>query len=266
MFWLLAASPLAFTAAARADWVDVKGKGVMNGRILEENEASVHFRDNYGEVHDVPRSDILQMERTHEGKPAGPKLAGPLLSGLTQKASGLSSPRNAASAPSKRGAQADPSAPLGAGLEAAVMGVVDAAGSNFSSALYGEPGAVRAAKWFGAGNARVRDYKKGNMALGAAGMLFILIGLLGAVYFGVLLMLKMFAEGLRWGLVFLSSSAAQFAGIFGGIAGLLMVAVPLGLNLYFVVTRWELARRPFIGQIYCLNVAIFGFLVLMLAS
>ena len=146
------------------------------------------------------------------------------------------------------------------------MGAVGTVGSNFSSAVYGESDAVRAGEWLGQGVQRVQDYKKGNMALGAAGMALILIGLLGAVYFGILLMLKMFEEGIRWGLVYFSSGAMQFAGIFGGIAGLLMVAVPLGLNLYFVVTRWEIARRPVIGQIYCLDIVIFGFWVLRMAS
>lgn len=239
-------------APAHADWIDVKGKGVMNGRILEETPESVRFRDNYGETHDVPRADVLLMEKTKESGASG----GPFVP-----------KRDKASAPDARATERD-ERPLaeGGSLEHAILSAVGRAAGYASRSLYGREDAVQAGEWASEGRRRVENYDRGNIALGAVGMLFILVGLLGSAGFSLLLMRRMFEEGIRWGLVYLSSMAIQFGEYFGGVGGLLLVVVPVSLNLYFVVRYWDVARKPVVGQLWSLNVALLGFLLLVQAS
>jgi hypothetical protein len=51
-----------FPAVLRADVIEVKGEGILNGKVLSRNEKEVKFRDSKGKQHLYPAQDVLYMD------------------------------------------------------------------------------------------------------------------------------------------------------------------------------------------------------------
>ena len=54
--WVVSALP------ARADMIEIKGRGVLNGKIVSQNDKEVHFEDSAKNVFVVPKGDVLFLE------------------------------------------------------------------------------------------------------------------------------------------------------------------------------------------------------------
>ena len=54
--WALAAFPV------WADMIEIKGKGVMNGKIISQDDSEVRFEDTTKNLFVVPKSDVLFLE------------------------------------------------------------------------------------------------------------------------------------------------------------------------------------------------------------
>jgi len=48
--------------SAWADMIEVKGKGIMNGKVLSEDQNEVKFKDSTGTVHAFSKADILYSD------------------------------------------------------------------------------------------------------------------------------------------------------------------------------------------------------------
>jgi len=54
--WVISALP------ARADMIEIKGRGVLNGKILSQDDKEVHFEDSAKNLFVVPKADVLFLE------------------------------------------------------------------------------------------------------------------------------------------------------------------------------------------------------------
>jgi hypothetical protein len=60
-------------SGARADFLEVKNKGIMNGTIISETDKEVKLKDADGNIQTFARSDVLYVEKEEQQpkKPAG---------------------------------------------------------------------------------------------------------------------------------------------------------------------------------------------------
>lgn len=51
-----------FTLPAHADMIEIKGRGVLNGKVLSQDDREVRFEDSAKNVFVAPRSEVLFLE------------------------------------------------------------------------------------------------------------------------------------------------------------------------------------------------------------
>ena len=59
--WSLVSVP-----ASRADMIETKKEGIMNGKVVSESVSEVNFKDAGGNTHLVQKKDVLYMEKEEE--------------------------------------------------------------------------------------------------------------------------------------------------------------------------------------------------------
>ena len=65
------------TDVAVADMLEVKGKGFLNGKVLEQNDEEIHFKDGKGNVQVFAKADVTYLE-LQEDKPVSVHLSNDL--------------------------------------------------------------------------------------------------------------------------------------------------------------------------------------------
>lgn len=58
----LAFAALFMATAAQADMVEVKGKGILNGEVLSQDDKQMQFKDAKGKTHVFAKKDVLFVE------------------------------------------------------------------------------------------------------------------------------------------------------------------------------------------------------------
>jgi hypothetical protein len=73
------------STAAHADMIEIKGKGVLNGKVVSQDASEVRFEDTRKNQFVVPRGDVLFLELQKEAPPA--TVSGPAPNPATKAAS-----------------------------------------------------------------------------------------------------------------------------------------------------------------------------------
>ena len=60
---VLAALLLTAPVSARADIIEIRGEGYVNGDILSDDAKEVKFKDNHGNVRRIPKTDVLYLQK-----------------------------------------------------------------------------------------------------------------------------------------------------------------------------------------------------------
>ena len=50
------------SSAVRADMIEVKGKGALNGKVISQSEAQIVFKDNENNLQTFSKQDVLYMD------------------------------------------------------------------------------------------------------------------------------------------------------------------------------------------------------------
>ena len=78
--FLVAGLIIGFSSVARADMVEVKGKGILNGKVLSQSAGEMKFKDAAGAVHVFSKTDVLYADISsgtgEEDKPVAQKIRG----------------------------------------------------------------------------------------------------------------------------------------------------------------------------------------------
>lgn len=227
------------------DLLEVRGLGVLTGRIVGEDVDRIRFKSaDFGEAV-YSRSDILLMERTRAQGFYGLTLRVP-----------------------------DPRDISAQGIWRSLNGLItsDAAVRRWTAQSVAE---VRRVLYEGKDPADLFERVRREIRFGLGeqgrkrltpmrltGALFVFMALFFMAYFTVQVMVIMFSEGFMWGMSFLSLSYLSVADWLGGpFAAYLALIPPLAVS-YFLVTRWEASRSSVIGQIFSLNFGLIGVLIL----
>lgn len=248
----------AFCAASSADMIEVKGRGVISGKIVREDKNGVTFTDGWGNTETYPHDQVTYVERTKE--PIAKKIKKKVAAkdgekGEGSKPGGISLPFNL---PQIEGAE-DWATILNRGFTL---------WSNFWSGDV-EQSYEEAVNEIVDRVKNVRKIATGtgpySQAVCFAGMGVILVGLIGLVLFTWQLVFSAFEEGMFWGFMLIGSGMANFAPLVGGDAGLVLL-IPQLFVLYFILTRWDTARDSVINQILSADVMLAGYLVMRSVS
>ncbi|MCG3176184.1 MAG: hypothetical protein MOGMAGMI_01125 [Candidatus Omnitrophica bacterium] len=227
------------------DLIEVRGAGFLTGKVIRESAGSVVFVSaEYGEV-EYARRDITLLERTAAEGFYGLSFRPPRLKEL--------SPRDVLRSLD--------------GLvrsDAAARRLREDAGRELERLLYHERRApdlyerVRREIHWGLG-----EPSRGRLTpMRLLGALFVFLSLFFTAYFTVQGMVIMFSEGFVWGLAFLSLGYAFVADWLGGPFAAYLALLPPAAMVYFVITRWEAARGPLVGQVFSVNFGLIGVLIL----
>ena len=227
------------------DLLEVRGLGVLTGRITEEGADHIRFKStDFGEAL-YSRGDILLLERTRAQGFYGLTLRTPDLRDISAQ-----------------------------GIWRSLNGLItsDAVARRWSAQSVAE---IRRVLYEGKDPAdlyeRVRREIRSGLGeqgrkrltpMRLTGALFVFMALFFMAYFTVQVMVIMFSEGFMWGMSFLSLGYLSVADWLGGpFAAYLALLPPVAVS-YFLATRWEAARSSVIGQIFSLNFGMIGVLIL----
>jgi hypothetical protein len=254
--FLLAAAP------ARADWIDVKGEGAMNGDIVEETADTVKFKDGEGRVHEYRRDQINFMEKEKK-KPKASASPMSLFSGKKETAGAAPAAGAAADKFAIRSFLPEDS-PLKPAEEALAAG-----GKTFRDYLYYDADFVEYLQRSARSLEKIskdKTFKPSNLGLALAGLVLLLAGMVFLVIYGFKLMMSMFEAGFLWGVVFLcNAGSAYLSRMLGGPFGLFFSVVPQALSFAFVILHWPVARRAVTMQLYSLAVFFAGWNLLAMS-
>ncbi len=263
---IFAAAALAavFCAAASADVIEVKGRGMLTGKINHENKDGVTFTDSWGVTKTYPHDQVTYLERTPESIA---KRAKELKKSKSKDKDGKSEDK-------KGGGSIFSSLPFGLdqfGLDqnwATTLQKGLTLWSNFwSGDVEKSPEEVFREAMERAKNIKktVTNNDKTQQIICFSGMGIILIGLLGLTLFSWQLIFAAFEDGLMWGFMMLGAGLANFAPMVGGDAGLVLL-IPQLFVFYFIVTRWDVSRSSVVNQIVFMNVIIIGYMIMRSAG
>ena len=59
-----------FSGASRADMIEIKDKGVINGKVLSQDKKEVHFEDTRGNQFVVPKENVLYLDTMKDALPS----------------------------------------------------------------------------------------------------------------------------------------------------------------------------------------------------
>lgn len=108
--------------------------------------------------------------------------------------------------------------------------------------------------------ARRKSTLGNNVGYATLGVMFLLLGLLGALVYGFQLLLRCFDAGLVWGLAYLAMIFMNVAPVARKLGEwnepLAMVVYPL--FWIYVVVYWEVSRKPVICQMFSLSSILMG--------
>ncbi len=233
----------AFFAAsiASAEVMEVKGKGLLQGRIVSEKNGEIVFLNSWGETLTFPRSEVL-FTQNESGVRARTKFSksSHLLSGdLTALFDGGN-------------VIAELHGLANDFFYEALNYLTEDAGDTLSIFK----GAVKHVM-----ETSPKKFTATNYAGGIGGIVLLGLGLISTVAFTFILIFNAFEQGFLWGIAFLADGLVFFAPFFGGAIGLAMV-LPYFLSTYFVIRFWEDARMPVVGQLFSLNVVTLGYFIL----
>lgn len=180
---VLALAACMVCAAARADMIDTKRDGAMDGTIVSEDAATVVFKDSHGQTHAYPRAEIQLLEKSQPAARGGgvQKVIGDRWASLSRSISKL----NLADAFSGRSSKPSPS------------GVTSSGGSELTAAHYHNTKSLKAE--FNP----TQDLR--SMVLWA----WVLIGALGIIYYNIRLIIAAFQTSIVWGVAYLLIPGAQ---------------------------------------------------------
>lgn len=241
---LVVAVALSVRYAPGQDLLEIRGLGVLTGRVTEEGADHIRFRsEEFGEAL-YARKDILLMERTQAQGFYGVTVRMPRLRELSAQDVWRALNGLIAS-------------------DAAARRLRASSGTEIRRVLYeGKDPAdlyerVRHEIRSGLGEQRRR-----LTPMRLTGALFVFMALFFMAYFTVQVMVIMFSEGFVWGMSFLSLSYLSVADWLGGPFAAYLALLPPVAVLYFLITRWESSRGAVIGQIFSLNFGLIGVLIL----
>ena len=78
---------VAFPRLGFADIVEVKGEGIMDGKVISEDEKEIQFKDSYGKTRTINKKNVVFMEKEKEDKFKSLKKMVADVSGSIQKTS-----------------------------------------------------------------------------------------------------------------------------------------------------------------------------------
>ena len=251
----------------RADMIEVKGKGVISGTIVSETESGIIFKDSYGQVQAIARSDITYTEKEGSGKFKDvPSIVSIHPHQFAKKASGfLHHPRayksSAISAVGNFPGWLENDTELVERTNTQ-LNLLSQSGLDF---IYHGRDINALISDAAARVMTLRKYKSDNLLLGGLGMSLMFLASVMFVVFGFRLIADAFEQHFLWGVALLAIPLSCAAPLIGGSIGLFAM-VPYFASLGFVAAHWRIARATFVSQIFCANIFLFGFFFLQLAS
>jgi hypothetical protein len=233
-------------APARADMIEVKGRGVFSGRVLSDEGGKVVFKNSWGETMTLDKNDVIFMQQGGSAPAQGGK-TGPSLPRVP--AFSLES----IIAPFRGGNT----------IEALHKSAKEFFGSALDYLTGDAEGVTDILK--GAGKhvmaTSSKKFTAQNYGSGAGGIALIGIGLISTAAFSFMLIFNAFEQGFLWGVAFLADGLVFLSPVFGGTLGLVLV-LPYFLSVYFVVRYWEDARVAVVGQLFSLNIVTLGYIIM----
>jgi len=222
--------------AASADIIEVRGKGVIDGKILSEDSASIEFKDAWGEVSTYSKKDVLLVERIAEksgsrGKKATRTESGSSMDSLSFTAGG-------------------------------VMGFIEWVQVTFIKFWAGDPEALSGVASGAAGVVMaVKRGVGGYSAFAITGLILMAAGLLAAAIYGFQLVIAAFENNFLWGLMLIANGAIHYAAMFDDVFQPLFYLPFIG-TIIFIIKNWASVRAPIISQIFAFNLTLIGFCIL----
>lgn len=188
-FFLVFLVALSVAAQARADIIEVRGKGMMDGEIISEDEETIRFKDNWDGVTTYPKKDVLYMERTEKQpvQKAAPKKKDEKKGAKDSKESSKKGGFSLAgfSLPSREGDAVDVK------IDETIEGVR----TKFFEFWAGDAEKFQAtAQGAVSDTMNAKQGLSGNMTLCVAGMIVMGLGLLGVALFGMQLLFAAFEQ------------------------------------------------------------------------
>ena len=256
-----------FTASiSYADTVEVKGKGFFSGTILKDQPDGIDFQDSYGEMHHFSSSEVIYIQK----EPARAKGIS-----FTSAKRSLVSIKKAAPRVKRGLFSAAKSAKTPGGFDhwldshmdegERITDYMDQASQAASDFIFHGQAVDELVKTAQSRLTNFKQYKTDNLVLGGIGMAFMFFGALAFVIFGLRLIADAFDQHFLWGAAFLAIPLSYAAPLVGGSFGLL-VLLPYFASLCFIVIYWRTTRAAFVTQIFCVNVLLIGFFILLMAS
>ena len=258
---LFLAGFFASSHAFAEDFIDVKGKGVISGKIISENEKEVIFLGPDGISQTYAKSDILMMEKMKPSAYRAPIKAPTSFAPAINFNSSKSSPTSSS-------ARALPSGPV---TMEQIKSIMDerararAQNTDFLTRanLWIEGVYMLQAQFFvsdleSLGSTVMNTINQsqryqGNIILAILASIFAIAGGLGVLFFSFQMLIYSFRCGAGWGMLVLGNGALNYAAIrFGEIAVLVSHLCAISIT-YFVITRFQVLRKPMLSLLVCIN-------------
>ncbi len=248
------------------DYIEAKGRGILSGKIISENEKEVIFRDSHGITLTFPKSEITLLERGKSEEPAAASnpfsLSTPASASRHYDASVSSSPqvRDAMQqikrALKERAETRAANKDIMTKINLFIEGVYQWQVAFFVPDTEALTGAFMEA-------VNQSHRKQGSPAIGIAGIIIVIVGAIGLMVCGFKVLTASFRQGATWGFLLLGNSFMFYLIRFGESAIFISHVLNIFVS-YFFITRFNVFRKLMIFGLICLNLILAAVMVLRL--